>query len=88
MIIAILFHEFIMGTAFYDLPLMDDIDHVGVLDGGQAVGNGNSGPGLHQFEKRILHKTLALGVESGSGLIKNEDGRIFNMARAMLIRCR
>ena len=62
-IIAVVAHQIIVGAALDDLTFVDDIDHVGILDGRQPVSDGNRGAGLHQLEECVLHKPLALCVK-------------------------
>ena len=40
------------------------------------MGDGNGGTRLHESFQRILHQAFRLGIESGSGFIENQDGRI------------
>ena len=53
-----------MSAVLNDASLVEHVYLVGMLDGGQAVGNGYGGARLHEFLKRILHESLALCVES------------------------
>ena len=53
-----------MSAVLNDVSLVEHVYLVGMLDGGQAVGNGYGGARLHEFLKRILHESLALCVES------------------------
>ena len=32
-----------MGASFHDATFMQDIDFIGIFDGGEAVGNGDGG---------------------------------------------
>src|SRR3712207_985076 len=50
---------------------------VSILDGGEPMGNGHRGAGLHQPLQSVLHEALTLGVEGRGGLVEDEDGRVF-----------
>ena len=76
-VVAVFGDEFIVLAAFNYLTFVDDVDDVGILDGGEAMGNGDGGAGLHQAVEGFLHQVLAFGVEGGCGLIEDEDGRVF-----------
>ena len=52
-------------------------DPVGIADTGKSVGDSQSSTPLRQFSQRFCHGELTLIVQCGSGLIQNDDGRIF-----------
>ena len=62
-----------MRAALYDASFVEHANLVGVLDGGEAVGDGDGGARLHQALEGFLHEAFALGVECRSGFVKNED---------------
>ena len=64
LVVAIGGKESVMSAVLNDASLVEHVYLVGMLDGGQAVGNGYGGARLHEFLKRILHKAFRLGVES------------------------
>lgn len=65
-----------MGAHFGDLAFMEHAYLVGVDDCRQPVGDDDRGAFFHKFLKRILHETLAFGVESRSRFVENKNGRI------------
>ena len=65
-----------MSAMFHNLSLMQHVDDVSVLDGGQSVGDGNGGSRLHESEQRVLHKFLRFCVESRRGLVENQYWRV------------
>ena len=65
-----------MLAAFHYLAFVEDMDDVGVLDGGEAVCYGDGGARLHEAVERLLDEVLALCVEGRGCLIKDEDRRI------------
>jgi hypothetical protein len=52
-------------------PLAQDDDAVGMLHGREAVGNDQCGTAPRGLVQCTLHSTLALGVESGRGLVQD-----------------
>ena len=52
-----------MLAAFHDLAFIEDVDLVGVLDGGETVGDGDGRAALHQALQGFLHEALALRIE-------------------------
>ena len=56
-----------MRAALHDVSLMDDTYLIRVLDGRQAVGDGNGCARLHEVVARVLHQSFALGVECRRG---------------------
>ena len=65
-----------MGTLFHDALLAQHKDTVVVLDGGQAVGDGQGGAAVRQLFKALPHKDLALVVQCAGGFVQNQDGRV------------
>ena len=65
-----------MGAGFLDALGTEDEDAVVILDGGQAVGDGQGGAAVGQLLKAAAHQDLALVVEGAGGLVKDEDGRV------------
>ena len=66
-----------MFSAFHNFTFVEHVNLVGILDGRQAVGDGNGGSGLHQPFQRLLYQPFAFGVEGGSRFIQYQDGRVF-----------
>ena len=76
LVVASLLDELFVCALFDDLSFVEDVDFVGVLDGGQAVGDGDGGACTHESLKGFLYESLALGVEGAGGFVKDEDGRV------------
>ena len=74
LVIAVGGEQLVVSTPFHDASFMEHADLIGIADGGETVGDGHGGAGLHQPFKSILHQTLALGVECRGGLVEDEDG--------------
>jgi len=53
------------------------VDEVGVLDGGEAVGNDKAGAVFHELVESLLDESFGLGVDGGGGFVEEEDGWIF-----------
>ena len=47
---------------FHDAAVVHHHDHIGVMDGGQAVRDANGGAALHEAVQRGLHGALGFGV--------------------------
>src|ERR1700730_6208157 len=65
-----------MGATLDDLTLLDDEDLVGAADGGEAVGDHEGGPALHEVAQAVLDHGLGLGVEGAGGLVEDEDAGV------------
>lgn len=76
LVVAILFDEGIVGAVLYNLSFVEDVDFVGILDGGEAMSHGDGGTRLHEALQGILHKALGLCVECRCGFVEDEDGGI------------
>lgn len=59
---ALLRQELGVRAALHDLALVEDVDHVGLLDSGQAVGDGNGSAALCGEVERCLHDLFGFGV--------------------------
>lgn len=62
-----------MLAAFHDFAFVDDVYDVGMFDGGEAMSYGDGGAALHQAVESLLYQVFAFCVESGSGLIQDEN---------------
>ena len=71
-------HQFGQVAALPDLPLLDDDNLVGSLDGREAVRNHDHRAILAHFLKRFLDPMLGNAVEGIGCLIENQDARIAN----------
>ena len=80
--------EFRVPALLDDPAVLEHDDLVGVHDGGEAVGDHEARPVLHEHVQGDLYLSLRLGVEGRCGLVQNEDGSVFSSARAMAIRWR
>lgn len=49
-------HELVVRSLLYHVAPRHDGDDVGVLDGGQAVGDHDAGPALSGFVQGLLHR--------------------------------
>src|SRR5919201_240320 len=59
-----------------DASILEDDDAIGVDDRGKPMRYCKHRAPLRQTRERLLYERLALGIERGSGLIENEDGRV------------
>ena len=58
------------------LSAVDDVDHVGVDDGGQPVRDRDRGPRPHQRVECLLHLALAGRVQRRGRLVQDQDARV------------
>ena len=84
---AILRQELLVSPVLGHPAVGDHQDLIGVPDGGETVGDGDNGLAPGQLRQGVLDQVLVLGVDAGSGLVQDDDGASFRMARAMEIRC-
>ena len=61
-----------MSAHFGDAAFIQHDDAIGILDGGQPMGNDQRGASLHQCGQLMLHTALRLIVERGRGLIEHQ----------------
>src|SRR5699024_2017110 len=73
----LLCQQLFVGAVLQDALLSQDQDTVVVLDGGQAVGDGQGGAAMGQFFQALAHQDLALVVQGAGGLVQDQDGRVF-----------
>src|SRR5512143_3976175 len=66
-----------MSTHFRDLPAFQHYDLVGVSDGRQAMGDDYGRAAYHQALQSLLDEQLGLGINRRGGLVKDQDGGIF-----------
>ncbi len=74
---AALVHEFFVRSRFRDRPFFEHDDAVGAPDGRNAMGNHDHRAIHHQIRQRPLHQHLGFGIQVRSGLIQNQNRRIF-----------
>ena len=65
-----------MGAALDDAAMVENHDAIGVHDRAQTVGDHEGGAALHQGVHAVLHQLFRAGVDGGSCLVQNHDGRI------------
>ena len=65
-----------MSAGFHNALGAKHQNTVVVLDGGQAVGNGQGGAAMGQLFQALPHKDLALVVQCTGGLVQDQDGRV------------
>src|SRR5699024_10586840 len=66
----LLCQQLVVGAVLQDALLSQDQDAVVVLDGGQAVGDGQGGAAVGQFFQALAHQDLALVVQGAGGLVQ------------------
>ena len=69
-------HQLRMGALLDDAAILHHQNLVGVLDGGQPVGDGEDRLSLGQGGQGLLDQVLILRIHAGGGLVQNHDGRI------------
>lgn len=67
LVYAVLPHQFFVGAALGDPAVVYDQNLVGVLDGGQTVGNGDDRLATGQLGQSGLDQMLVLRVNAGGG---------------------
>ena len=55
---------------------VDDHQTIRILQGGQPVGNGEGGSALREPPQSLLDQVFALRVQTGGGLVQNQQPRI------------
>ena len=63
-----------MVPLLHDVAVLHDQDHVGLLDGGEAVGHDEGGSSLHEGGEGVLDLQLGTGVDGGGRLVQDEHG--------------
>ena len=66
-----------MGALLHDAVIIHYDDAVGVADGTEPMGDDEGGTPLGQFVKGPLDAGFGDRVQSGGGLIQNENRRVF-----------
>ena len=62
-----------MVAAFDDLAVLQDDDAVGAADGGQSVGDDQTGAAFQQLYQRLLDEHLGVGVDAGRRFVEDKD---------------
>ena len=65
-----------MGTALGDDAISNGDDAAGIADGGKPVGNDQRCSSNRQIIKGTLDFCFRYRVQSGSGFVQNQNGRI------------
>ena len=69
---ATLAHQFVMSALLYNTALVENDNHIGMADGGEAVGDDDGGAPLHDALESLLNGTLRLSVEGRSGFVEDQ----------------
>jgi hypothetical protein len=69
--------QLLVAAIAYDAPITENEDAVCDADRAETVGDDQGGAAFDELGESLLHRRLALGVESTCRLIKNQDGRVF-----------
>ena len=60
-------------AVFHDPALVEDVDHVGFLNGRQSVRDGNGGTTAGRSIQGGLNHLLGFGVQGAGGFVQKED---------------
>lgn len=66
-----------MGAFFDDCAFFQDVNAVGILDGGKPVRDDECRAILHEAIERFLNLALCFRVHGSRCLVEKEDGRVF-----------
>lgn len=75
-VFAALGHELLVRAAFDDPAMVDDADHVGILDRAQSVRDDETRASDEHVLQRRLQCLLGAGVDVARRLVENEDARV------------
>ncbi len=75
-----------MCASLNDMPLLQDDDLIGIVDGTESMGKNEDCALLHESCNRREYVCLVGRIEIRGGFIQDEQGRIFGKALARLIR--
>ncbi len=68
--------ELRVASGLDDAAMVHDDNFIGILNGGKAVRNDETGAIFHQVHHRVLNFLLSSCVNTGGGLIQNQYARI------------
>ena len=74
---AVLGEEIGVGALFDDAALVEDVDAVGIADGGEAVGDDDGAAVLHEGVEGFLNEAFCFRIDGSGGFVEEEDGGIF-----------
>ena len=63
-----------MAALLDDMAILHDEDHVGLFDGGEAVGYDEGGAPLHESCEGILDLEFSTGIDGGGSLVQDQHG--------------
>lgn len=75
-VFAIFFQQVIVSAGFDDFSVFDKNQTMGVAEGGEAVGDSDSGAIVDENIQGVLDFFLGFDIDGGSGFVQDEDGRI------------
>ena len=84
---AVLLYQLRVGAVFGNAAILHHQDLVGVLHGGQTVGDGDDGLAPGQGGDAALQLVPVLRVGEGGGLVRMMMGAFFSIMRAIAMRC-
>ncbi len=61
--------EFFVISPGDEVSILHDVDHGGVADGGEAVGDDDGGAALHEAVEGLLDVLLGLAIEGRGGFV-------------------
>ena len=76
-VITVLMKKGIMCSLLHDLAVIEYQYQICILDGGDTVGDDKDGSGVLNFVELLLDIALCLHIDSGRGVVENQDGRLF-----------
>ena len=77
MIQTVLLHQLIVGSMLYQPAIVKNKDLVRIHNCTEAVSDHNNRLTFHQSGNRLLHQDFILRVEGCCGLVKQNDGSVF-----------
>ena len=60
-----------MGAFFGDDAVVQDEDHVGILDGRETVSDDEGGTAHHEFIESILYDLFTFGIKRRGGFVED-----------------
>ena len=75
---AVHFHQLLVGAVFHDRTFVHDQDDVGILYGGQPMGDHQDRPTLPHLMDSVQYVFFGEGIQSAGSFVKNQDGRFID----------